>query len=345
MMKTLFKHLFLLLALILLPLGLFAQEKTLAYYNSHESEILPDAQTAFRKGDYDRTLELCRWYYIIFGDDSAYALRDKADRCAKLTDEMSQLKDSGNVKEAKLKASAILSLNPDDSVAKAVLSTVDVVPPVQVEDTVSVTPPVEIVEVPVETEIPQDETTKEEQPPVVQVVEPKPETAVPIKPDGPRTRFVIKAGASALDLMQLSQTVAPSGSIGIYDVGGSRIGAEVGGYLCPGLSSLSASLMGIDAGLVIRAAKGVYPKLGISYFSCKSTVEGASATQGLSAGAGLTFLLGGHFCLEIGAKYYPVVKVSGTETVSTAGASYEFPISRKIIAGGIAPELSVGWAF
>jgi len=87
MMKTLFKHL-LTLVLCLLPLGLSAQEKTLAYYNSHESEILPDAQAAFRKGDYNRTLELCRWHYIIFGDDSAYALRDRADRCSKLMDEM-----------------------------------------------------------------------------------------------------------------------------------------------------------------------------------------------------------------------------------------------------------------
>ena len=359
MMKTLFKHLFLLLALILLPLGLFAQEKTLAYYNSHESEILPDAQAAFRKGDYERTLELCRWHYIIFGDDSAYVLRDQADRCSKLADEMTRLKEEGKVKEAKLKASALLSLNPNDAAAKATLSMVEDAPLVQVEDTVVVKPPVEGADVQVETETSQTDSKKEdiietvqtvveEQPSDAQAIEPKPETipaVIPGKPYEPHTRFVIKAGASVLDLKQISQTIAPGGSIGVYDAGGSRIGAEVGGYLCPGLSSLSASLMGLDASLVIRAAKGIYPKLGVGFFSCKASDQNGSAMQGLCAGAGLTFLLGGHFCFEIGVKYYPAVKVSGTETVSTAGASYEFPASRDILAGGIAPMVSVGWAF
>lgn len=349
MMKTLFKHLFLLLALILLPLGLFAQEKTLAYYNSHESEILPDAQAAFRKGDYERTLELCRWHYIIFGDDSAYVLRDQADRCSKLADEMTRLKEEGKVKEAKLKASALLSLNPNDAAAKAILSIEEVVPPVQVEDTVVVPPPVEPVDVLIDTEKPQKETvqpTAEEKPLVEPEVKPEPAPVVtPIKKYEPHTRFVIKAGASVLDLKQLSQTIAPGGAIGVYDAGGSRIGAEVGGYLCPGLSSLSASLMGLDASLVIRAAKGIYPKLGVGFFSCKASDQNGSAMQGLCAGAGLTFLLGGHFCFEIGVKYYPAVKVSGTETVSTAGASYEFPASREILAGGIAPEIRIGWAF
>jgi len=83
----------------------------------------------------------------------------------------------------------------------------------------------------------------------------------------------------------------------------------------------------------------------MGFFSCKPTDESAAATLGLSAGAGLTFLIGGHFCIELGAKYYPVVKVAGTETVTTAGASYEFPVLREIISGGIAPELRVGWAF
>lgn len=359
MMKKLLKHLFLSLALCSLSLGAIAQEKTLAYYNSHESEILPDAQAAFRKGDYDRTLELCRWHYIIFGDDSAYALRDRADRCSKLMDEMNQLKDAGQVKEAKQKASALLAINPNDSAAKAILTIEEAVPPVQVKDTVVVTPPIETVETPVETEKTQTELKKEEQTevtqpmaqeqlPVTQAIEPESETnpaVTSVKPYEPRTRFVIKAGASVLDLKQFTQTIAPGVSIGVYDAGGSRMGAEVGGYLCPGLSSVKASLNGLDASLVIRAAKGIYPKLGVGFFSCKSTAESGSATQGLCAGAGLTFLLGGHFCLEIGAKYYPAVKVSSTETVSTAGTSYEFPSSREILTGGIAPEIRIGWAF
>ena len=54
------------------------QNKTQAYYNSHEREILPDARAAFKSGDYERTVELCRWYYIIVGDRAADSLRDQA---------------------------------------------------------------------------------------------------------------------------------------------------------------------------------------------------------------------------------------------------------------------------
>ena len=355
-MKNLFKHLVFCLLLCLPPLGLFAQEKTLAYYNSHESEILPDAQAAFRKGDYKRTLELCRWHYIIFGDNTASALRDKADRCSKLTDEMIQLKDAGQVKEAKQKASALLILNPDDSAAKATLSIEEVVPPAQVEDAVVVTPPVETINIPVKAEIPQDESKKdeiteniqtsvEEQPSGAQVNESNHDATLPEKTYEPRTRFVLKAGASILDLGQIPQTLAPGAAIGLYDLGGSRIGIEAGGFFCPGLSGLSTSLMGLDAGLVIRGAKGIYPKLGVGLFSCKSIEQNGTATKGLCAGGGITFLLGGHFCIELGAKYYPAVKVSDSETVSTAGVSYEFPASREVLAGGIAPEIRIGWAF
>ncbi|MBQ6761979.1 MAG: hypothetical protein IJP49_04445 [Bacteroidales bacterium] len=348
-MKKLFKLHLISLALCLLPLCLHAQEKTLAYYNTHESEILPDAQAAFRMGDYERTLELCHWHYIIFGDDSAYTLRDKSERCKQLTKEMNELQSAGNVEEAKQKASAILSLNPNDESAKATLSSEKVAHPVQAEDTMTVTSPVETVDVPVETDNLKDETvqpTFEEKPLEEPVVKPEPTPAVtPIKNHETRSRFVVKAGASILDLNQLSQTIAPGGAIGLYDLGGSRIGLEVGGFLCPGLSSLSASLMGLDAGLVIRAAKGIYPKLGVGFFSCKSTELTDSATLGLSAGGGITFLLGGHFCVEVGAKYYPAVKVGGTETVSTAGASYEFPSSPVILSGGIAPEVRIGFVF
>lgn len=62
-----------------------AQEKTQAYYNSHETEILPDARAAFREGNYDRVVELCRWHYIIVGDTGADALQERAARCAELS--------------------------------------------------------------------------------------------------------------------------------------------------------------------------------------------------------------------------------------------------------------------
>lgn len=105
-------------ALLFLGLGAFAQEKTQAYYNTHESEILPDAQVAFREGDYDRTVELCRLHFIIVGDNRADALRDKARECAKLTIEMNAFASADQRDLAREKAQAILALNSDDKKAQ-----------------------------------------------------------------------------------------------------------------------------------------------------------------------------------------------------------------------------------
>ena len=142
-MKSLVQSIFIPIMALLLPLCLHAQEKTLAYYNTHEDEILPDAQAAFKKGDYERTLELCRWHYIIIGDDSAYPLRDKSERCLQLTKEMNELQSAGNLKEAKQKARTILLLNPNDEAAKAILSIEEDVSSVQVEDPIVETSSVE----------------------------------------------------------------------------------------------------------------------------------------------------------------------------------------------------------
>ena len=107
-------------ALLFVGLGAFAQDKTQAYYNAHESEILPDAQAAFRDGDYDRAAELCKWHYIIVGDNRADELRDKAEQCLKLTVEMNVNLSTGQKKAARETALAILSLNPDDKKAQEV---------------------------------------------------------------------------------------------------------------------------------------------------------------------------------------------------------------------------------
>ena len=335
----------------LVTLGLSAQEKTLQYYNTHENEILPDARTAFRTGDYNRTLELCRWHYIIFGDNpTVESLREKSERCAALSKEMNAFRSEGNVKEAKQKATVILSINPDDVAAKEVLSIEDPVPPIQ--DTVVVDPPVirDTLVIPPPTMgqngSNDDKKTGGNQHPLGAV------SAVPganIQGQShlsePHSRFVIKAGAAIVDLKQFSQTIAPGASIGIYDLGGSPVGGEMGVYICPGLSSVSASLFGADASLVFRAAENIYPRLGVGFFSCKSS-ETNTSTKGMCAGGGLTYMVGGHFCLEVGVKYYPKVCVQGTERVSTTpGASYEFPSDIQIISGGIAPFVSVGWAF
>ncbi len=99
-----------------------AQEKSQSYYNSHENEILPDARAAFLDGNYERTLTLCRWHYIIVGDESALSLRKKADDCLELVNSIRTHQSRGELKKAKEQAEALLFLNPDDAYAKEILA-------------------------------------------------------------------------------------------------------------------------------------------------------------------------------------------------------------------------------
>ena len=352
MMKSLIRALLVTLVFVgVFPFCAIAQEKSLLYYDSHGNEILPDAKVAFRNGKYDRAALLCEWHSAIVGDGRENSLHEKSKRCAKLTKDMKDLLEAGNMTEAKQKARAILSLNPDDADAKATLSIEEAIPPVQ--DTIREAPPIKKIETTVEEEKPIVEEKNEEiaeivQPPIEeqhqieQKIEPETTPTVATKKSyEPHTRFVIKAGASILDLKQLSHTIAPGGAVGVYDVGGSRFGAEIGGYFCPGISGSSALLVGMDAGLVFRATKGIYPELGVGVFSCNST----ESTQGLCAGASLNFLFGKHLCFEIGAKYYPEVKVRSEGSVSTLGVSYDFLTPIMVISGGIVPTIRIGWAF
>lgn len=107
-----------LLSGLLCVVGYAQNNKSQAYYNTHETEILPDAQTAFRNANYERAVELCRWHYIIVGDSRADALGEKSRQCAILVDEMNTLASSGKMEQAKEKAKAILRFNPDDRKAK-----------------------------------------------------------------------------------------------------------------------------------------------------------------------------------------------------------------------------------
>ena len=90
-MGSFFDRIVVALLFVLLSSVLSAQEKTLYYYNSLEDEILPDADASFQKGDYERTIELCKWHYVIVGNHSADDLRNKAERCASLRDEIRSL--------------------------------------------------------------------------------------------------------------------------------------------------------------------------------------------------------------------------------------------------------------
>lgn len=349
-MRSFVHRSYLALVFVFFSFAVFAQEKTQAYYNTHENEILPDANAAFGEGNYERTIQLCTWHYVFFGTRDAESLQKKAEQCAQLTKEMNDLYSKGNIKDAKLKASAILSLNPDDSAAKAI-SLIET-PETPIPDMEAVMPATE----PVDTvaSVPKDETIinsfEDQQTDAIQShIEDVPHITTSVdqlQSYEPHTLFVIKAGVSIIDLKQVSQSIAPSGSIGFYDIGGSHVGGEIGAYLCSGLLNSSASLFGIDASLVYRATSIIYPKVGLGFFSCKPSDGSVLSTSGMCAGAGVTFLIGGHFCLEVGAKYYPKISANGSETVSTTpGATYSFPTVIQITSNGLAPIVSVGWAF
>jgi hypothetical protein len=332
------------LLILLLPFTLFAQEKDLAYYDSHPGEILPDAQNLFMTGAYERVVQLCEWHYFIVGNQEANALRDKAEKCAQLSTELAYYQSEGKVQEVKETAQKLLSINPNDVVAKELLAKLEE-PEVPEEPEDPVVPVVPEVVEPEEQEniVPAEPVVEDTHPEQVQENIPILEK-VPV-PESLRTKFLIKAGVSVLDLKQFAQTIAPGGSLGAYDLGGSLFGVEAGLFLCPGLSARNASLFGIDASMVIRAANGIYPKVGVGFLSCTSKLETGGSTKGLCAGLGVTILIGGHFCVEVGAKYFPKVNLLGTEMVSTAGVSYEFPMADEIITGGIAPMLCFGWTF
>ena len=163
------------------------------------------------------------------------------------------------------------------------------------------------------------------------------------KPDSAEVKdnqFLVKAGAT---LFLKPFAIAPGAGFGLLNLGGSPVGLEAGLYF-GSLSEKTASLFGLDAAVNFRVGTSVYPKAVVGFFSCKSSVTG-SGTSGLCAGAGLTFLVGGHFAVEAGLKYYPKVNVSGTTPVSTAGTTYDFPAAVEVLGGGIAPMVSIGWAF
>jgi len=329
-------------------LSLSAQEKNLTYYARHEQEILPDAQDAFDRGQYERAVTIYGWYYVIVGK-SVDELRNKAERCARLSSDLTSLIMAGDTEAAYEKAQALLEINPNDPVAKELVE--------GYEAPAEPTPEEPVVETPEEQPV-QEDTIAVYYPPVQEVIpdevvpEVQPEPVVPeeevVAEDAPiwtgplrkpltiRTRFVVKVGAALLDMKQ----VAPGGSLGVYNFGGSHIGVEFGGYVCNSLSS--ASMFGADASLVLRAGNKVYPKVGAGFFTCKSD---GGATKGLCGNFGLTFIIGRGFCLEAGVKYYPKVMVTGLDLVSTAGQSYSFPSAKEALAGGIAPMFSIGLAF
>ena len=312
---------FAIITLSLFSTAVYAQDKTQAYYNQHEREIYPDAQAAFLEGKYERAVLLCRWHYIIVGDNAADSLRAKAEDCQQLLDEMNSLVLQGLKETALEKARALLALNPEDIAAKTL-----------------------VLETEAETELEESAPVEEEEvvaPPIPIAVE-VPPTQIE-EPVTSKTRFSAKAGISILDLKQAAQSCAFGGGVGAYEIMGSGFGGGLGILFSPSLSGTS-SLFEFDAAITYKVSEMIYPLVSAGFFSCKSKT-GTSSTAGMCAGIGLSFLFGEHFCLDVVGKYYPKVSVQSAETMNVHGISTEFITVTDVISGGLAPFLSFGYVF
>lgn len=177
----------------------------------------------------------------------------------------------------------------------------------------------------------------EEQPVQIRVTDTIPEKPAvevatpPVRPSSGiarHTRFVAKAGM--VYFIDLSPHLSPAAALGVYDLGGSRVGLEIGGCFL--------GLRGLNASLAFNLSNTVYLRAGAGYFSC-------SSTKGLNAVAGVNFILGQHFCLDLEAAYYPAILSMGSETIQTSGVSYQMPVVVTLMRSGIATSIKIGWAF
>jgi uncharacterized protein YjdB len=97
------------------------------HYNERPAEILPDAKTAFEKGNYDRAIMLCSMHWAYYGDETnklsdRTQLEAKAKKCYDLSREMNDLVSQRKLTAAKQKARAILDINAQDPAAREVLN-------------------------------------------------------------------------------------------------------------------------------------------------------------------------------------------------------------------------------
>lgn len=325
MMESVINKLCVCCLVALLSPVMFAQEKTQYYYNSHENEILPDANASFREGNYERAIELCKWYYIIVGNHSSDSLREKAERCTSLSKEMESLSFAGRIGEAREIATTILSLNPSDSRAKEISQLSD--PPKSGISSLSKLVPKQLSEQPADTvdRLKDEESISrlqmdngsivsnsviEEHP--VQNKETYKSNSETSKKEvtstdkkSLRNRVVAKGGISVFRSERKNSVVygsgqpgryrygiIPSFSIGVYDIDGTRIGGEIG------FESYDRDETSINTAFVYRLNRSFYTKAELGFFT------DSSGFDGMSLGLGSTFIISHCFAIEISAKHF-----------------------------------------
>ena len=339
----------------------YAQNKTQAYYNQHESEILPDAQTAFKKGDYEQAIVLCRWHYIIVGDQSADILREKAENCRSLLKEINHLVDEGETDAAIEKALTLLALNPEDESAKILLLAVEnkIIEEPIVEEIVFVTDSIITEELPensfellVEPNQEQKEPMLLEVSDTIQSISETPSFNYSNKLIDHLSIYGIKAGVSITDLTHfiksdtkdMAQYLAYLGSLCVYNIGRSRLGIEAGA-LFGSSTSESISFNEIDAAVAFRVANYLFIKALGGRYSCKDNKGDSPATKGMGFGVGITSFLDKHFCMDIGLKYYPSSQESHSNTGNTNNLQHNQTTLITATPGGFSPYFCVGICF
>ena len=351
------------------------------YYQDHQEEILPHARAAFKQGDYDKAVSLCDIHDSILGREHADAaeverLRADASRCKDLAFDIEKYAYEGNMTMAELSSDELYKLNPYDERLKLVTTKSYPVP----KEPQAPKKPVTKKEPKVKEEKKPSVQPAEPAKPAEPIQPAEPETPVePSKPvrqeksgsaddldDGylaPYSgkddffppRFVVAAGASLLGIGGGSTAIAPGIGVGMYDIGESVIGAEARAYLSPWVASSTAKLFGVDVCAVLRIVRGVYISAGAGFFSCSpaaivitnaAPAGEAKPTLGLCIPGGVSFVLGKSFVIQAGVSYFPAVSIGSSKTVKTsAGPSYNITAGQPVMQAGIAPRVSIGFAF
>lgn len=360
-----------------------AQDKDLSYYVDHPSEILPAARASFNAGQYKRTLDLCRFEPLLpdYQKPECSKLNEDSKKCDSILTEMSTLRESGQIKEAKAKAQELLKINPKDPASKEVLMLKEPEPEPEQESEPAPAPELVATNVPAEDESPsatnseqpseQENKQAEDQtqsPEAEAKQDSEPEQEIDREPDMESTES--EAGLHNNDADDMQKPSAP-----ILTQPGNKYhtrfalyaGAFVcnfykGGEWCPeitvGLHDIGGSrfgvqldayypivtkqMIGADALLDVRIVKNLYANLGAGAFWCDSD-SANGPTIGMSFAGGLSYLLFNHLSFGVGIRYLPEVKAYNTEY--HYGTVYRYNNIVTVIRKGLLPSISIGWVF
>lgn len=313
----------LLLVFLCLAVSLSAQEKGDVYYSGHKEEILGDAESLFKKGDYDRALQLCELHGELLGIDHPEAkevekLKEIILECQDLALDMESYLEKGKENLARHVAEELRKLNPTDERLKRFVF--DPVPePVSqnIPEKAPETVPEKAPETPVAQEQKEEPVVETRLNDIYQIDDPYPFHRDNKPYDNtPAKRIVYKkplfAGGVTGGILGLggsSQYLSLGGDASFINALGA-FGADIRLYGTKFPNPSRGFFIGAD--LIPNVMLGDMFLLGIgpSFFMCIDTsLPNSSATFGMSGSLMAGALLGGHYLLELGGSFYPDVKL------------------------------------